>query len=315
MTATPQSSRKCLLIVNPRSGTSEKGKIIKKAIEKLLAANWSVEARYTERAGHATELAAEAAAEGVEAVVAVGGDGTVNETARALVNSSTILGIIPMGSGNGLARHLNVPMNPLRAIDVIAAGRVEECDYCTVNNKPFFCTFGVGYDAAVSERFNSRPGHRGLLNYLRSTVEVFMHYKPEEYTLSCEDEKLTERAFVVACCNAAQYGNNAFIAPHASVTDGLMDITVMHGGNWLSHALCGLDLIIGTVREGARIHTFRCRQITIERAKPGPVHLDGDPMEMGTRLTVSCHHKGLRVFTPGEMKVTPLLSSFGLKKK
>lgn len=308
-------NRRCILIVNPRSGTSEKGRVIKKAIENLLAANWNVEARYTERPGHATEIAEAAARDGVDAVVAVGGDGTVNETARALVNTSTTLGIIPMGSGNGLARHLNIPMNPIKAIDVITAGRTEQCDYCTVNDRPFFCTFGMGYDAAVSARFNSRPGSRGFVNYLRSSLEVFLHYKSEEYTISADSETLTEKAFVVACCNAAQYGNNAFIAPHASVTDGVMDITVMHHGNWLSHAMCGLDMMIGTIHEGARIHTFRSRELTIEREKPGPVHIDGDPTEMGRRLSVSCHHKGLRVFSPGEMKVTPVLTTLGLKKK
>lgn len=303
----------CILIVNPRSGTQEKGKVIKKAIEKLLEAGWNVKALYTERAGHATELAAAAAADGVEAVVAVGGDGTVNETARALVNTSTALGIIPMGSGNGLARHLNIPMQPLGAIDIIAQGNVVECDYCTVNNRPFFCTFGVGYDAAVSAHFAERPDSRGLINYVRSAAEVFLNYQSEEYVISADHEKLTDRAFVIACCNAAQYGNNAFIAPEASVTDGLMDVTVMHHGTWLSRILSGLDLIIGTIHDGARIHTFRTKSLNIRRPKPGPVHLDGDPMDMGTNLTVHCHHQGLRVFSPGEMRVTPLLTPLHLK--
>lgn len=305
---------KCILIVNPKSGTTEKGRIIKKALENFLAAGWDVEAAYTERPGHATEIAEKAARAGVEAVVAVGGDGTVNETARALVNTSSTLGIIPMGSGNGLARHLNIPMNPMKAIDIITSGRVEECDYCTVNDRPFFCTFGMGFDAAVTDRFSSRPGSRGFINYIRSTVEEFIHYKPEGYTIIADNETIAERAFVVACCNAAQYGNNAFIAPHASITDGLMDVTVMHCSNKFNHALCGLDMMIGTIREGARIHTFRTRSVTIERDGSGPVQLDGEPTRMGPRLKVTCHHKGLRVFSPGEMRVTPILSSLGIKK-
>lgn len=306
--------RKCLLIINPRSGTSRKGPIIKKALEQLLAAGWNVEARVTERPAHATELAAEAAADGTEAVVAVGGDGTVNETARALCNTSSTLGIIPMGSGNGLARHLNIPMDPVAAIGVIARGEQQYCDYCTVNNRPFFCTFGVGFDAAVSDRFASRPGQRGLANYLRSAIEEFVRYKPEEYVISSADETLTERAFLIACCNAAQYGNNAFIAPKASVTDGLMDVTVLHSGNWLSQALNGIDLITGAIHNGPRARTFRTDRVTIRRTQPGPVHLDGDPAVMGRNLEVRCHPGALRVFSPGEMRVTPVLTPLGIVK-
>lgn len=308
------TTRRCLLIVNPRSGTSEKGKIIKKAIEHLLAAQWNVEAAYTEHAGHATELAANAARAGFEAVVAVGGDGTVNETAKALVNTSTALGIIPMGSGNGLARHMNIPMNPYKAIEIISNGNIEECDYCTVNNRPFFCTFGMGFDAAVADRFAATPGNRGFVNYLRSTLREFVDYKPESYTIYSNNETIAEQAFVVACCNAAQYGNNAFIAPHASITDGLMDITIIHNGNKLSHALSGIDLMIGTIHKNTRIHTFRAAEVTIERDGNGPVQLDGEPTRMGRHLTLRCHHKGIRVFSPGEMKVTPILSSIGIKK-
>lgn len=303
----------CILIVNPRSGTTDKAKVIKKAIEKLLAAGWDAKAIYTERAGHATEIAAKAAADGAEAVVAVGGDGTVNETARALVGTASTLGIIPMGSGNGLARHLKIPMNPARAIDIIAAGNTVECDYCTVNGRPFFCTCGMGYDAAVSAHFAAHPDSRGFINYLRSSVEVFLHYKPAGYEISADGEALTDNAFVVACCNAAQYGNNAFIAPQASVTDGLMDVTIMHFGPWYERMLCGLELMIGNIHESARIHTLRTRNLTVRRSSPGPVHLDGDPMEMDAELTLHCHHRGLRVFSPGEMHVTPLLTSLHLK--
>lgn len=304
--------RRCLLIVNPRSGTSEKGKVIKKAIEQLLAAQWNVEAAYTEHPGHATELAAQAAADGYDAAVAVGGDGTVNETAKALVNSSTALGIIPMGSGNGLARHMNIPMNPFKAIEVLSAGNVEECDYCTVNNVPFFCTFGLGFDAAVADRFASTPGNRGFMNYLRSTFLEFIDYKPESYTIYSNNETIAEQAFVIACCNAAQYGNNAFIAPHASITDGLMDITIIHSGNILSHALSGIDLMIGTIHDNTRIHTFRAAEVTIERSGNGPVQIDGEPTQMGRHLTIRCHNRGIRVISPGEMKVKPILSSIGL---
>lgn len=303
----------CLLIVNPRSGTGSKGRVLKAAIEQLLAAGISVETALTERPGHATELAAEAAAEGVDIVVAVGGDGTVNETARGLCNSSSTLGIIPMGSGNGLARHLNIPMNPLKAVEVLTSWHVEECDYCTVNDRPFFCTFGMGFDAAVSDRFASRPGQRGLINYVRSALEEIIHFKPEEYTISCDNETLTEKAFLIACCNASQYGNNAYIAPEASIKDGLMDITVFHSGTLLTQALNGIDMMLGSIHDNARVHTFRSSRVVINRSNPGPVHIDGDPAQLGTRLVIRCHPRGLRVLSPGEVRVKPVLTSLGVK--
>ncbi|MDE6365953.1 MAG: diacylglycerol kinase family lipid kinase [Muribaculaceae bacterium] len=306
-------SAKCLLIVNPRSGTSAKERIVKLASDKLTSAGISVETVMTERPGHATQLAAAAAADGTDIVVAMGGDGTVNETARALCNSSSTLGIIPMGSGNGLARHLSIPMDPAKAIGIIKSGRTEQCDYCTVNDRPFFCTFGMGFDAAVSGRFATRPNHRGLVNYLRSAIEELICFEAEEYTISCENETLTERAFLIACCNASQYGNNAFIAPNASIKDGLMDITVVHSGTLLRQALNGIDIMLGAIREGARVHTFRSERVVIDRSKPGLVHIDGDPAHMGQRLVVRCHAGGLRVFSPGEIKVKPVFTPLGIK--
>ncbi len=307
-----QAPLKSVIIVNPRSGTSEKGRIVRLALSELLQAGISVETCYTERPGHATELAAAAAANGADIVIAMGGDGTVNEVARGLCNTSSTLGIIPVGSGNGLARHLMIPLEPARAISIITEGRTQQCDYCTVNNRPFFCTFGIGFDAAVSDRFASRPSQRGMVNYVRSAVEELIQYHSEEYSLQCAEEVINKQAFVVACCNAAQYGNNAFIAPQASITDGLIDVTVIYPGNLLQQAINGIDLMLGLIRDGARVHTFQTSRLVITRKHPGPVHLDGDPMQMGSRLVIRCHAGGLRVFSPGEMKVKPIVST--LKK-
>ena len=302
------SSKKCVLIVNPRSGTSEKGRIVRMALSEILAAGITVETAYTERPGHATELAAAYAAQGTDIVIAMGGDGTVNEVARGLCNTSSTLGIIPTGSGNGLARHLQIPLDPKGAIGVITAGNTQQCDYCTVNDRPFFCTFGIGFDAAVSDRFASRPGQRGMVNYVRSAFEELIHFEAEEYTIITDEGETREKAFVIACCNAAQYGNNAFIAPQASVTDGLMDITILHEGNLLRRAINGIDLMLGLIRNGARARMFRTSHLTINRPHSGPVHLDGEPADMGRRLVVRCHAGGLRVFSPGEMKVKPVIT-------
>lgn len=299
---------KALLIVNPKSGTSAASKdaVAAMARQLLPAAGVELEIAYTERRGHASELASAASAAGVETVIAAGGDGTVNETARALCYTPTAMGIIPCGSGNGLARHLNIPMNAEKAFQTILDGRTDVIDFCTANGEPFFCTFGMGFDAAVSDRFASRPDRRGLRNYVRAAVEVFLRYKSEEYTLSTPEETLTERAFIVACCNASQYGNNAFIAPRASLTDGRMDVTVIHRGSWLSHALSGIQIMTGSLGESARVRQLRTSELHISRPVAGPAHLDGEVARLGKEIEVKCNHKALKVFTPGEVKVRPI---------
>lgn len=180
---------------------------------------------YTTGHGDATRLTTDAASKGYRAVIAAGGDGTVNEIATALCGTSTALGIIPVGSGNGLARHLGLPLDVTEAIEVIAKDNIIDCDYGTANGRPFFCTFGVGFDAAVSEKF-AHQKRRGKLSYIKSAISEYVSYNPQTYTISANGQILTQKAFIVACCNASQYGNNAYIAPTASITDGLLDITI-----------------------------------------------------------------------------------------
>ncbi len=305
---------KTLLIINPRSGTAHSKTAIAEMAQRILAApDYDLNIVFTEYAGHATDLALEASRQDYDIVIACGGDGTINEVAAALCGSNTALGVIPCGSGNGLARHLNIPLNPEAALQVIADGNNFMIDCCTANGKPFFCTFGMGFDADVADRFNSRPDQRGLINYVRAAVEEIAKFRSTEYVISTDSETLTERAFLIACCNASQYGNNAFIAPDATMADGLMDITVIHAGTWLGRVLAGLQVIAGTMRNSPIATTFQARSVQLHRPAPGPVHLDGDPVDMGMDITVECHHGVLRVLSPGEVKVQPLLTPLGLK--
>lgn len=205
---------------------------------------YKLEVRYTEAPGHATLLAREAVQRGFYGVLACGGDGTVNEVASGLCGSDVVLGVIPLGSGNGLARHIGVPMTIRGAMRVVAEDRVLDADYATANGRPFFCTFGVGFDAEVTEKFNTRPG-RGLNNYIRTAMEEYFKYKAETYTIIANGHRITEEALLVAVCNASQYGNNAYIAPHASIKDGLLDVTVVHKGNFFEEARTAIDVLWG----------------------------------------------------------------------
>lgn len=289
--------KKIAFVVNPISGTQGKELILKWIDEKLDREKYIPEILYTQRAGHAVEIAAEKAREGVYAVVAIGGDGTINEIARSLVHTQTALGIIPCGSGNGLARHLQIPMEAKRAIDVINEGLTEIIDYGKINEIPFFCTCGVGFDAFVSLKF-SQAGKRGPLVYLEKTLRESLKYRPERYELEMDGNTIRYKAFLIACGNASQYGNNAYITPQATLDDGLLDVTILEPFTVLDVPALAFQLFNKTIDQNSRIKTFRCQSLRIHRDKPGVVHYDGDPIMMGDTLDVKIVQKGLKVIVP-----------------
>lgn len=289
--------RRLMLIINPISGTGNKKGVAEMVRERFEPAGWQVDARVTAARGDATSLAAEAVEKGYYGVLACGGDGTVNETARALANSSTALGILPAGSGNGLARHLGIPMDIPMALDIIEADNVVASDFGTVNSRPFFCTFGLGFDAAVSHRF-ARRRRRGLLSYVSSTISEYLQYRPQTYTVSANGKILTEKAFLIAVCNASQWGNNAYIAPQASITDGLLDITIVHSGSPIDAAVMGMDIFTGYINKNTMVHSFRAPAAVIYRSRGGEAHIDGEPMVLDNILDIKCHRGRLRIFTP-----------------
>lgn len=217
--------KKIVFIMNPISGTASKASIPNLIDSILDKDRFEYEIRTTERAGHASEIAFEAKEAHVDIVVAVGGDGTVNEVARAIVHSDTALGILPCGSGNGLARHLMLPMNLKKSIEIINQCEIHDLDYGVINGYPFFCTCGMGFDAFVSMKF-AESGKRGPISYAENILREGLKYQPETYTLEDETETKQYKAFLISCANASQYGNNAYIAPQASMSDGLMDVVI-----------------------------------------------------------------------------------------
>lgn len=303
-----QNSKQLMLIINPISGTNSKAGLAGMVQEVLAPVGYQIDVKYTTCQGDATRLATLAVEQGYDAVLAAGGDGTINETAIALCGSNVPLGIIPAGSGNGLARHIGIPVDPRLSLKVIERQHVVDCDYATVNDRPFFCTFGVGFDAAVSHRF-ARQKRRGKLSYIRSAVSEYVTYHPQTYTISANGHIITEKAFIVAVCNASQYGNNAYIAPEASITDGLLDITVVHAGNPVDAAVVGVDLMTGYINRNTMIHTFRAPAAVIYRTGEGPAHIDGEPVIMDDIMDVRCHHGALRIFTPdSKPRFQPILT-------
>ena len=293
--------RRMIFIVNPISGTQGKKTILKWIDERLDRTLYEYEVVKTEYAGHATEIAANAVKEGIDIVVAIGGDGTINETARSLIHSNTALGIIPCGSGNGLARHLRIPMDPKAAIDILNENNQIQMDYGKINNIPFFCTCGVGFDAFVSLKF-ADSGKRGLLTYLENTLHESLTYQPETYEIENEEGTVRHKAFLIACGNASQYGNNAYITPQASLTDGLMDVTILEPFTVLDVPSLSFQLFNKTIDQNSRIKTMRAKKIKIHRNKPGVFHYDGDPIMGNEVLEVEIVPHGLNVITSSKKK-------------
>ncbi|MDY2930799.1 MAG: diacylglycerol kinase family lipid kinase [Muribaculaceae bacterium] len=298
--------KKLLAVINPISGTANKQYIPETITEVMDESKWDVMIRFTQRPGHATDLAKQAIKQGYYGVLAIGGDGTINEVAAALRDSDTALGIIPNGSGNGLARHLNIPIDVKRALEEINNDRIEQFDYCMANQHPFFCTCGVGFDAHVSAKF-AESKKRGPMSYLKNTLVEYLRYRSEEYSIETADQVLTERAFVIACGNASQYGNNAFITPNASMQDGLIDVTLIQPFTPLDTAVLGILLFTKHIDQDTNIQSFRTPSLTIHRPKAGVMHIDGEPMMMEADIEVKCIHNGIKIFLPkdgGENKKT-----------
>lgn len=307
--------KKLLAVINPISGTANKQYIPETITEVMDESKWDVMIRFTQRPGHATDLAKQAIKQGYYGVLAIGGDGTINEVAAALRDSDTALGIIPNGSGNGLARHLNIPIDVKRSLEEINNDRIEQFDYCMANQHPFFCTCGVGFDAHVSAKF-AESKKRGPMSYLKNTLVEYLRYRSEEYSIETADQVLTERAFVIACGNASQYGNNAFITPNASMQDGLIDVTLIQPFTPLDTAVLGILLFTKHIDQDTNIQSFRTPSLTIHRPKAGVMHIDGEPMMMEADIEVKCVHNGIKIFLPkdgGENKktfITPIEEGF-----
>ena len=280
-------------IVNPISGIKAKNRVAKLIRELLDLQQFSPMVVATEYAGHATQLAQQFALEGYYAVVAVGGDGTVNEVASGLVGTDTALGIIPNGSGNGFARHLDISTRMNRAIEMLNNSETIRVDYATVNDITFFSTFGIGFDAVVAQDF--ADSSRGFKGYVQSIFKDLFQYKPESYHLSGEGIDLTITAFLVNFANASQWGYDAYIAPKASVQDGWLDVAIVSEFPIMKAPSLALSLFTKDIDENLYMNTLRTKDITLTRAYEGAVHIDGTPIQMGKELHVKIVEDGLKV--------------------
>ena len=291
---------KTRFIFNPRSGRNRGRPALAGYVRDFIAAR-SLDADFTttEGPGHATVLAREAALAGNEVVVAIGGDGTMNEVAQGLVHTPAALALVPCGSGNGLALHLGLPRSPLAALQLATGtgGRTVEVDTGTANGRPFFNAMGLGLDADVSRRFNQLT-RRGLPAYARVAVAALRHLCPERCTITCGDRRESVDVLLIAVANSDQYGNNAKIAPGARVDDGRLDLVAISTGGWLSVAALAPRLFLGNLDRSPLVTRLVGARFTIDRVAPGLIHTDGETHETGARVEVVVQPRSLRIVIP-----------------
>ncbi|QJW88782.1 diacylglycerol kinase [Spirosoma taeanense] len=267
-----------LAFINPLSGTislNQKTRLRDTFLQRAEALGYAPEAVFTERPGHATELAAEAVRRGVSRVLAIGGDGTINETAQALRRSATALGIVPIGSGNGLARHLGIPLIPLKAIERALNGRPVVIDSGEINQHPFFCTAGLGFEAYVAHVFAQQPV-RGLSTYVQTAFRAFWAYRPTQYVIDGQERTL----FSLTFANAGQFGNNAWMAPTANIADGRLEQCELRPFPAQLAGVLAWRLFNKTLNRSAYWQGRSVTKAIVQAEGPLLIHADGEPLTL-----------------------------------
>jgi YegS/Rv2252/BmrU family lipid kinase len=289
---------KARAILNPRAGLAATRAL--RALESHPF--WrGVEVMVTKARGDARSFATEAAGEGFDVVLSIGGDGTANETAWGLLGSETALGLVPMGSGNGLARTLGIPLDPARAVETLAHAVRRQMDVGMINGRPFLNVAGAGFDAQVGADFHAhglRGGRRGVMTYVRLSLIRTWSYRAEQWRLSAGDGEFEGRALVVAFVNGRQYGGGAVVAPGARLDDGLLDVVVIEDAPPFEMAWNSTRLFLGSIEKFRRYKHFPAKVAVLEGGGMFVHHRDGEPEDEGPRLEVSVQPLALSILVP-----------------
>ena len=291
---------KVLFIINPISGGKKKDDVPALIEKHLDATLFEPSIVVTNRAFHGNKLAQKGIGE-YDYIIAVGGDGTVNEIASSIAGTDTVLGILPFGSGNGLARFLGIPMDTEQAIKTLNLKRTEVIDAAKINRQWFFNMAGMGFDAHISEVF-SHDKTRGFGAYIRSSIREIINYKPEVYHLEIDGVHYEREAFMLSFANSSQYGNNAHVSPAASVQDGLLDICIIKPFPLYRFIEMGLRMFFKSADKSKYVEIIRGKNIKVKRAKDGPVHLDGEPQIMGPEAEINIMPRSLKIITGENFK-------------
>ncbi len=227
---------------------------------------------------------------------AVGGDGSLNEVSRALIGSKSTMAIIPTGSGNGLARHLKIPLDIKNALEIINKGKTTTIDTIRLNDECFINVAGIGFDAHIGWKF-SKYGKRGLLSYLKLIVREFPFYKHQEFELIINGKKKNQTAFLITFANGSQWGNNAYISPHSKINDGILDIVILKNVSVFNVLYLGFLLLTKGIHKSSHIELLKSKEVIIEQ-KNSIAHIDGEPIEVGTKIKIEVNPSSLNILIP-----------------
>ena len=293
------SRRKIRFIVNPASGSSRsRSKEVAQLIDQYLDKTVFIpEITFSSAPGQSFILSREAVEQGIDIVVAVGGDGSVNEVAKGLTGYNVTLGIIPIGSGNGLARHLNIPIDPAKSIKILNSGKTMLIDTVSINDNQFVSIAGVGFDALVADKF-AQSESRGFLTYFSIATRAYPFYKPKKYELDIDGEIITRRALFISFANSDQFGYNTTIAPNADITDGLMDVCIVQKIPMFKAPLIAHLLLAKKIDQSSYVEIIKAKQVFLRRRKNEVINIDGEPVLLSRNLSLKVNHLALRVAIP-----------------
>ncbi len=291
-----QNKSNILFIINPISGGKKKADLPTLIDQFLDKEKYAPIYAFTEYVGHAAELAEEAEKKNYDVIVAVGGDGTINEVASKLVHSNKTLAIIPFGSGNGLARFLNIPLSAKKAIALINTGKPQLIDTAELNGRKFFNMAGMGFDAHLSSVFAGNK-KRGLKSYVELGFKEITTYKAQPYHIEIDGKEYDNSAFAISIANSSQYGNNVYISPKSSLTDGYLDVCIIHPISLVKLPILAFQMITAKTHQSSLVKIIRGKHIKIKRNAADAVHLDGEPLKLGEELEIKIVPASLKILS------------------
>ena len=288
--------KKILFIINPISGVG-KHHTVEKLIENHLDKNiFDYKLEYTKASKHAIDISKKAVEENFNIVVAVGGDGSVNEVGKSLVNTNTALAILPCGSGNGTARHLEIPMNLTKAIQIINRGNTIKIDTFKINQEIVLNTAGIGYAAHIAHEF-SKIKKRGFINYVKIAIRDSIKYRSQQCEIEINGNIEKLNAFIIDIANGTQWGNNAVIAPGSKMDDGLLDLCIVRDFPFINFPLMAMRLFTRSIHRSKYVELIKVKEVII-RQERDYAHIDGEPIMIGKELKVKINPLSLNVVVP-----------------
>jgi YegS/Rv2252/BmrU family lipid kinase len=293
--------KKIRFIINPVSGVGKKKNIIQLIEQYIDKSKFQYEIVYTQKEGHAISLSKQAADNNYYAVIAVGGDGSINEVGSSLIETNTALAIIPVGSGNGFANHFHIPHNISEAINLINTGKVISVDTIAANDRKVIGICGIGFDAQVAHVF-ANYGKRGISSYIKIILKEYFKYKPNVYKILVDDKVIEKKAWLITFANASQFGNNANINPWADIQDGILEICILKKMSLLKIPKIIYFMYVNKMDQLSFFEIIRTKSATLFNSENHILHIDGEPVTLGTTIVFNINSLSLKVIVPNNFQ-------------